>query len=101
MLLVSLTAMLIAGLIAAALLSGGDPDSSTTTPTIIGNVEGTAWHQMLIQLETADDGGQAETVRSDAQIVIDRGEPAAFDLETLRAEGERRAAEEWLAANCG
>ncbi|MFV1970891.1 MAG: hypothetical protein ACC683_07820 [Acidimicrobiia bacterium] len=99
--LVSLVVVVVVGLVVSVLLvSGGSTDSLTTTPTLIGNVESTAWSQMMTELGVADSCATAETVRSDAQSVIDRGEPAAFDLETLRAHGERRAADEWLAVNC-
>ncbi len=98
--LVSFGVVVVVGLVVSILLVSGGSTDGVTTPTLIGNVEGTAWRQMTADLEVADSCATAETVRSDTQSVIDRGEPAAFDLETLRAHGERRAANEWLAANC-
>jgi len=97
-----LAALVIAGLVlSAVVLTGRSPDDTKTTPTLIGDVGGQAWLQMMDELEAAASCDTAETVRSNARTIINKGEQAGLSLETLRALGERRAAEEWLSANCG
>jgi len=66
-----------------------------------GRDGGQAWRQMMDELVSAASCHTAETVRSNARAIIDEGEQAGLSLEMLRAIGERRAAEEWLSANCG
>ncbi|GMQ98192.1 MAG: hypothetical protein BMS9Abin17_0698 [Acidimicrobiia bacterium] len=97
-----LAALVIAGFaVGAVLLTSGSPDDTKTTPTLIGDVQGQAWSQMMDQLDAAASCETAETVRSNARAIINEGEQAGLSLETLRALGERRAAEDWLSANCG
>jgi len=99
--LVSLGALVIAGFaLGALLLSDESPDASKTTPTLIGDVQGSAWLLMMDKLDTAASCDTAETVLETARTIIDEGERSGLGLDTLRALGERRAAEEWLSANC-
>jgi len=97
-----LAALVIAGFVGSAvLLTSGSPDDAKTTPTLIGDVQGQAWSQMMEQLEASASCESAETVRSNARTIISKSEQSGLSLETLRALGERRAAEEWIAVNCG
>ncbi len=97
-----LPAFAIAGFVGSAvLLTSGSPDDLTTTPTLIGDVQGQEWREMTDDLDAAASCDTAETVRSNARTIINESKQAGLSLETLRALGERRAAEEWLSANCG
>jgi len=97
-----LVALVIAGFAGSAVfLTSGSPDDTKTPPTLIGDVQGQAWLQMMDKLDTAASCETAETVRANARTIIDEGEQSGLSLDTLRALGERRAAEEWLSANCG